>query len=154
MRFYINVCIIKKIILYGSVVIGLGICMVLFIFIFRFISIEVEGSNIENIWIWLGFYVGEGVFNFNFLMWYVEKSIGGDLIFIFLKDLFGLMKGFGVEDNWVIVSKLGIFGNIFYMYIGFIFEDFNKIGILIFFLVFFIIIIKLIKIKNGLIIFF
>ena len=71
MRPYINACITKKIILYGSVVIGLGICMVLLISISRFTSIEAEGSNIENIWIWLGLYAGEGVLNFNSLMWYV-----------------------------------------------------------------------------------
>ena len=33
------------------------ICMVLLISISRFTSIEAEGSNIENIWIWLGLYV-------------------------------------------------------------------------------------------------
>ena len=153
MRPYINACITKKIILYGSVVIGLGICMVLLISISRFTSIEAEGSNIENIWIWLGLYAGEGVLNFNSLMWYVEKSTGGDSTFIFLKDLLGLTKGSGVEDNWATVSKLGIPGNIFYTYIGSIFEDFNKIGTLIFLLVFSTITIKLTKIKNGLITF-
>jgi len=119
----------------------------------RFTSIEAEGSNIENIWIWLGLYAGEGVLNFNSLMWYVEKSTGGDSTFIFLKDLLGLTKGSGVEDNWATVSKLGIPGNIFYTYIGSIFEDFNKIGTLIFLLVFSTITIKLTKIKNGLITF-
>ena len=48
MRPYINACITKKIILYGSVVIGLGICMVLLISISRFTSIEAEGSNISK----------------------------------------------------------------------------------------------------------
>lgn len=50
--------------------------MVLLISISRFTSIEAEGSNIENIWIWLGLYAGEGVLNFNSLMWYVEKALG------------------------------------------------------------------------------
>lgn len=153
MKSYINAYITKKIIIYGSTIIGLGICMVLLVSISRFTSIEAEGSNIENIWIWLGLYAGEGVLNFNSIMWYVEKSTFGDSTFILLKDLLGLTKGTGVDDNWLAVSKLGIPGNIFYTYIGSIFEDFNKVGTLIFLLVFSIITIKLTKINNGLITF-
>lgn len=78
-----------------------------------------------------------------------RKKHWGRFNIYFLKDLLGLTKGSGVEDNWATVSKLGIPGNIFYTYIGSIFEDFNKIGTLIFLLVFSTITIKLTKIKTD-----
>ena len=59
----------------------------------------------------------------------------------------------GVIGVQVAAELLETADNIFYTYIGSIFEDFNKIGTLIFLLVFSTITIKLTKIKNGLITF-
>lgn len=150
---YINPAIVKKIILYGSIVIGVGIGMILIISLSRFASIEAEGSNMENIWIWLGLYAGEGILNFNSLMWYIDKSTYGDTTFIFIKDLLGLTDKTGVTDNWVAVSRLGIPGNIFYTYIGSIFQDFNKLGTILFLLIFSLTTIRLSNIKKGMVTF-
>lgn len=150
---YINPSVVKKIILFGGIFLAIGISIILIISISRFASIEAEGSNIENIWIWLGLYAGEGVLNFNSLMWYVEKSTFGDSTFIFIKDLLGLTDKTGVDDNWVAVSRLGIPGNVFYTYVGSIFEDFNRVGTLLFLSIFSIITMRFSKIKNGMVTF-
>lgn len=151
MRRYINPAINKQIIKYGLVIMGVGFAILMIISISRFASIEAEGSNIDSIWLWLGLYAGEGILNFNSLMWDVTKSTNGDSTLILLKSLLLGSDDTGVSDNWNAVAKLGIPGNIFYTYVGSMYEDFNAVGTIIFLLSFSFITIRLTKIRKGVI---
>lgn len=121
---------IKKRINYiGLFLISFLIIAVLLVTISRYNSSE---SDTGNIFTWLALYAGEGPLNFNNDMWYVTKSTNGDNTFVALRWLLGLTDVDSVQDNWLINQNLGVRGNVFYTYIGFIFADYNIVGTILF----------------------
>lgn len=121
---------IKKRINYiGLFLISFLIIAVLLVTISRYNSSE---SDTGNIFTWFALYAGEGPLNFNNDMWYVTKSTNGDNTFVALRWLLGLTDVDSVQDNWLINQNLGVRGNVFYTYIGFIFADYNIVGTILF----------------------
>lgn len=130
MRRFLNKKIDKRILLYGSFFLGLGVIAVALVSLARFNSNDYMED--QSIWLWLGLYAGEGNLNFNEMMWNVIKDTGGDSSLILLKDILGLTQDTSVAANWDAVEKLGIPGNIFYTYVGAIYADFHEIGTVVF----------------------
>lgn len=151
MKRYVNPDVNKKIVKYGLIVIGVGVAIIMIISLSRFASLEEEGTNVDSVWLWLGLYAGEGILNFNSLMWDVTKSTDGNSTFILIKTFLLGGDDITVADHWNAVAKLGIPGNIFYTYVGSIYEDFNSIGTIVFILIFSYFTVQFTKIKKGVI---
>lgn len=116
---------------------------VILVTISRFITMDTD----MTMWEWIGLYAGEGVLNFNSMLWDIDKTTGG---YSTCALLMSLIHGstVGVEDLWEVISKLGVPGNIFYTYVGSIYMDFNKVGTIIFLLLSVLIINKICNQKS------
>lgn len=139
--------IIVKVNKYGFLIFSVAILGVVAVTISRFNNMD--STNMNSIWEWIGLYAGEGSLNFNSSLWYVrDRSTEGYSTFpLLLSWISG--KDFGVADSWALSAKLGISGNIFYTYVGSIFQDFNVYGTIIFILTFSFLVQKLTKcIRN------
>ena len=130
MRRFIDREVDKKLILYGTIIISLGILFIMIISISRFSAMETT-TNMTSIWMWLGLYAGEGPLNFNSMAWHITDSTHGDNTFILLKYLLGLTDAVSIQDVYNSTARLGIIENVFYTYVGSFFMDFNVIGTLV-----------------------
>lgn len=135
MRKYLEQSIDKKIRLYGGAILLLGALFVLIISFSRYNSMA-SSTDVDSIWIWLGLYAGEGMLNFNSLMWDVTEGTNGDNTFIFLRNLLGFSNANSVEDIYMSNLKLGVPENIFYTYVGSIYKDYNSYGTVLFLVIF------------------
>lgn len=131
MRRFIRADVNKKIVMYGSLVLSIGLVFIMLISISRFSSMETT-TNMTSIWMWLGLYAGEGPLNFNSMAWHISGSTSGDNSVILLKYVLGLTDAVSIQDVYQSTAKLGIIENVFYTYVGSIFMDFNFIGTLFF----------------------
>lgn len=136
----------KKINYIGLLIISFLIIIVLLVTISRYNS---SGSDTGNIFTWLALYAGEGPLNFNNDMWYVTKSTNGDNTFVALRWLLGITDVNSVQDNWLANQRLGIRGNVFYTYVGFIFADYNLVGTILFLSLIVILLLTKIKTKGN-----
>lgn len=148
MRRFLNKVVDRKIQFYGIVFLSIGIVFVLLISISRFDAMS-STTDITSIWMWLGLYAGEGVLNFNSLMWNVTETTSGNDTFIFLRHELGYTESFTVEDLYAGRSKLGIPENIFYTYVGSIYRDFNFYGTIVFLLLFSLLTVLITKCRNS-----
>lgn len=130
MERYIKYDIKKTVRRIGVIIISFMIVLTSIITIARFNSSK--DNPVENVWVWASLYAGEGPINFNSRMWHIKGSTNGDNTFVALRYLLGLTTTSSVEDNWEINEKLGIAGNVFYTYIGFIYADYHKVGTIFF----------------------
>ena len=89
-----------------------------------------DNGNMDNPFIWMSLYAGEGLLNFNNNYWYINPPYSGYGVNSFLM---GIIDGHfrTVDESWEAGFKLGIQGNIFYTWVSSFFSDFGKYGALI-----------------------
>lgn len=133
MERYINADIKKRVKRIGAIMISSMVLLTALITLSRYNSSR--DNPTENVWVWASLYAGEGPINFNSRMWHITGSTHGDNTFVAPRWLLGLTTTSSVEDNWKINEKLGIAGNVFYTYVGFIYADYHKVGTIIFLII-------------------
>ena len=108
---------------WGLFIAGISVSTMMIVSISRFSTHQ--NRNLGNVYEWMSVYAGEGIINFNNDLWYIKGSTGGYRtcsFFMGLKD--GKMPS--VSDIWDGGDKLGVYGNIFYTWVGEFFFDYGK----------------------------
>lgn len=100
-------------------------------------TIRFKSSDLEiDLLTWICLYTGEGVLNFSADLWSVDATSNGDNTFLMLRYFMGLTENIDIESIRATRDVLNVRNLVFYTYIGTIYYDFNKIGTLIFILIF------------------
>lgn len=115
-----------------SVSLGAIIFLLTIITVVRFASAE----HSVDIWTWVSLYTGEGVLNFCADLWPIDKTCNGDNTFLFIRYILGLTDSIDIESVRATRDVLGVRNLVFYTFIGTIYYDFNKIGTIIYIIVF------------------
>lgn len=113
----------RKILYWGSIVLGFGFFAMMVVTISRFS--EMNSKAFDSPLQWMALYLGEGALRFNDQMWYVEKSSGGYLTNQLFVSLF-LGRWITVDEIWAAGDKIGIFGNYYYTWIGQFYGDWGR----------------------------
>lgn len=119
--------VVKKVNFYGLIICGVAVMGLMVVTLARFASDD--NGNMDNPFIWMSLYAGEGLLNFNNNYWYINPPYSGYGVNSFLM---GIIDGHfrTVEESWEAGFKLGIQGNIFYTWVSSFFSDFGKYGAL------------------------
>ena len=111
----------------------------------RFMSKE---SSID-IWTWISLYSGEGILNFSNELWTItDVRSNGDNTFLFIRYILGLTDNTDIESLRASRNIFNIRPQVFYTYLGAIYFDFNRIGTIIYVVIFSYIFCKICKIKK------
>lgn len=100
--------------------------------IVRFVSQE----HSVDIWTWVSLYTGEGVLNFCADLWPLSKTCNGDNTFLMVRYYLGLTDSIDIESIRATRDILGVRNLVFYTYLGTIYYDFNKIGTILYCVIF------------------
>lgn len=115
-----------------SISFGCIIFLLSIITIVRFASTE----HSVDIWTWVSLYTGEGILNFCADLWPIDKTCNGDNTFLLIRYIFGFTDSIDIESVRAARDILGVRNLVFYTFIGTIYYDFNKIGTIVYIIVF------------------
>lgn len=121
-----------------SVSFGCIVFLLATITIVRFASAE----HSVDIWTWVSLYTGEGILNFCADLWPLDKTSNGDNTFLLIRYILGLTDNIDIESVRATRDALGVRNMVFYTFIGTIYYDFNKVGTIIYIIVFIVIFCK------------